>query len=104
MISTAIDKTASHANLLSRLRLAGLTRRQTQCLSLYYFDGLSQTEIGVELGVGQRSVSQHLAYGRKKLAAVRLTVTRRIVEPPQMAQMDIETLDKLTSQLLRGRW
>ncbi len=44
-----------------------LTQRQRETMSLYYFKGKTQTEIGVILGIHQTTVSQHIRYGIKKL-------------------------------------
>ncbi len=44
-----------------------LTQRQQEVISLYYFNGKTQTDIGVILGIHQTTVSQHLRYGIKKL-------------------------------------
>lgn len=37
-----------------------LTRRQTQCVQLYFYEGKTQEEIGAILGISHRVVSQHL--------------------------------------------
>ncbi len=39
---------------------AELTPRQRQCLTLYYFEGLSMTEIGRKLGISTSAVSRHI--------------------------------------------
>lgn len=37
-----------------------LTRRQTECVQLYFYEGKTQEEIGTILGISRRVVSQHL--------------------------------------------
>ena len=37
-----------------------LTRRQTECVQLYFYEGKTQEEIGSILGISHRVVSQHL--------------------------------------------
>jgi RNA polymerase sigma factor (sigma-70 family) len=44
-----------------------LTQRQRETVSMYYFKGKTQTEIGIILGIHQTTVSQHIRYGIKKL-------------------------------------
>lgn len=44
-----------------------LTQSQRETVSLYYFKGKTQTEIGLILGIHQTIVSQHILYGIKKL-------------------------------------
>jgi len=44
-----------------------LTRRQTECLLLSVW-GFNQERIGKILGIGQRSVSQHLDYAHRRIA------------------------------------
>lgn len=46
---------------------ACLTQRQLEVISLYYFKGKNQSDIGVILGIHQTTVSQHLIYGIRKL-------------------------------------
>lgn len=47
-----------------------LTQRQRETMSLYYFKGKTQTEIGLILGIHQTTVSQHIRYGIKKLKVI----------------------------------
>jgi len=44
-----------------------LTQRQRETVSMYYFKGKTQTQIGIILGIHQTTVSQHIRYGIKKL-------------------------------------
>lgn len=37
-----------------------LTRRQAECIQLYFYNGKTQEEIGYILGISRRVVSQHL--------------------------------------------
>lgn len=45
----------------------GLTEQQMQVTWLYYWEKLTQTEIGKKLGISQRAVSYHIEYAKKKL-------------------------------------
>lgn len=45
----------------------GLTEQQMQVTWLYYWERLTQTEIGKKLGITQQTVQQHLEYAKKKL-------------------------------------
>jgi len=44
-----------------------LTQRQRETVSMYYFKGKTQMQIGIILGIHQTTVSQHIRYGIKKL-------------------------------------
>jgi len=93
------------SDALHRLRSAGLTARQLDCLSLYYFDGLTQAQIGRRLGISQRAVCYHLRSGRGKLAARDLNPSRRqTVDPPTLVSMDIEGLERIPKEAIRGQW
>ena len=45
-----------------------LPRRQAQVVALYYFDGLSMSEIGNVLEISKESVNTHLRRARATLA------------------------------------
>ena len=95
----------ARADLLTRLESVGLTNRQSVCLSLYYFDGLTQDEIGRHLGIGQRAVCQHLKYGHKKLLAASLRPRRvRTTAQPTMTLMDIQGIDLIALEAIRSIW
>ena len=97
--------TEPHHQERGQLRLACLTPRQMQCLSLYYYDGMSQDQIGGELGIGQRAVSQHLQYGQRKLAAVELSIRRRSVDVAvRIIHMDTDSLDRISAEDARAVW
>lgn len=55
------------SNLLLRI-LNDLPTRQRQCVELYYFDGMSQAEIGVRLCIGIDTVKKHLYRARERLS------------------------------------
>ena len=44
-----------------------LTEQQSQCMYLYYWEKLTQTEIGKKLGISQPAVVKHIKYAKKKL-------------------------------------
>ena len=47
-----------------------LTDRQRDCLTLYYFRGYVQRQVGYLLGIHQTTVSQHIHYGLQKLRRI----------------------------------
>jgi len=49
------------------VKTAGLTEQQMQVTWLYYWEKLTQTEIGKKLGIAQKNVHKHLVYAKKKL-------------------------------------
>ena len=115
IVNSAADLTARAGERMSgqssadderlRLRAVQLTGRQATCLALYYFDDLSLGQIASALHIHRTVVSQHLRYGRQKLSAGRLAPRRmRWAKSPMLIQMDIEALDELSPDYLRGRW
>lgn len=46
---------------------AKLTDQQMQVVWLYYWEKLTQVEIGKKLGIAQKNVHKHLVYAKKKL-------------------------------------
>lgn len=58
------EKIQSALSLLGKVVASELTQRQRQCLSLYYYEGLTMPEIALELGINKSSVSR--AIGRAK--------------------------------------
>lgn len=57
-------KIQSAANLVGKVIASELTERQRQCVSLYFYGGLTMPEIALELGINKSSVSR--AIGRAK--------------------------------------
>lgn len=55
-----------------KLAAGRLTAKQAHCLALYCYDGLSEEEIGLRLGITQRAASYHIAAARRRLAKVGL--------------------------------
>jgi DNA-directed RNA polymerase sigma subunit (sigma70/sigma32) len=49
------------------VKKAKLTDQQMQVVWLYYWEKMTQTQIGKKLGVTQQTVHQHLEYAKKKL-------------------------------------
>jgi len=84
---------------------AGLTERQTECLAMYYFDGLTQREIATRLGVVKMTVCEHIAAARKKLAAAGMKASRLEMSAwPQIHSMDPGQIDRLGPADVRGVW
>lgn len=46
---------------------AGLTDKQRQAIELVYFDGLTQEQAGVEMGIRKHTVNKHISKGLRKL-------------------------------------
>lgn len=69
------------ADMLGKVVACELTERQRQCLSMYYYGGLTMPEIASELGINKSSVSR--AIGRAK--------TRIERSMKYAMQMNIET-------------
>lgn len=61
---TNSQKIRSAVSLVGKVIASELTERQRQCLSLYYYGGLTMPEIASELGINKSSVSR--AIGRAK--------------------------------------
>ncbi len=55
---------------LKRAMDSELTERQREILSMFYFGGMSVTEIAVHYGVNKSTISRHLKRSREKLHAV----------------------------------
>lgn len=91
------------ANTLNRLRAAGLTETEGNCLGLYCFDGLRQRQIAKDLRMSQPAVSQHIAHARKKLRAAGLYARRRRGERGVVA-MPNGWLDRLDPEQIKGIW
>jgi len=70
-----------------QLRAAGLTPRETVCLSLYYFDGLTQEAIGEQLGMTKPGACQHIQNGLRKLAAAGLEMRSLTTEQPKFVRL-----------------
>lgn len=54
---------------LEKALRAELTPRQRQCLVMYYFEGLSMTETGRQLGISTSAVSRHIKRALRCLRA-----------------------------------
>lgn len=53
--------------LIGKVIAAELTERQRQCLSLYYFNGLTMPEIASELGINKSSVSRAITRAKTRI-------------------------------------
>jgi RNA polymerase sigma factor (sigma-70 family) len=58
----------SQEHELLAIAVAGLPRRQRECVVLRYVSDASLTEIGRELGISEGAVKQHLHRAREALA------------------------------------
>lgn len=103
MVGESID--AEMQQLLAQLRAAKLTDRQLACLSLYYFDGFTHREIAEQLGIGRRTVTDHMRDGRKKLRALGLEPQRLEMDaPPKIQLMDPRAIDALGPDDIKAVW
>lgn len=53
--------------VLRRALTRELTARQLECVQLYYYEGLTEEEVGARLGIGKSTVCRHLQRARKRL-------------------------------------
>lgn len=53
--------------LIGKVIAAELTDRQRQCLSLYYFNGLTMPEIALKLGINKSSVSRAITRAKMRI-------------------------------------
>ncbi len=88
---------------LDKLREAGLTPRQSECLALWAVDRYNHTEIAKKLGISQQAVSSHIAASQKRLMAIGLPeVTRtHVTKLPASRMLDIDRVDL---NRIRGCW
>lgn len=90
---------------VDRLRAAGLTPRQVECLARYYFDGRSQAEIAEDLDVAQSAVCRHIRAARRRLRKAGLVLRRpQTLVPPVIQLMPPVQMDELSGREIRGRW
>ena len=88
-----------------KLASAHLTAKQAQCLALQCYDGLTDGEIGLRLGMSRRAASYRIAAARRRLARVGLKAEpvriefQGVVSP--MAPYDI---DNLVSREIKAVW
>ena len=76
----ALDSTLNLAEMQTDVRLGiyewhyvkkcGLTEQQMQVTWLYYWEKLTQEEIGIKLGISQQAVAKHVKYAKKKLIKI----------------------------------
>ena len=84
---------------------AALTTRQTQVLSMYYFDGLSVRAIARTMGLYRTTVHQHKQYGERKLHHCGLSAERRIMDvSSRVTKMESTALDTLHPSMIRAIW
>ena len=82
-----------------------LTPKQLKCLAMFYFDGMTQSEIAEALGIDQSRVARHIKRGREKLAKRRMRPHRvERVGGPKLWTMDPSQLDRLGPDDVKARW
>lgn len=64
--------------VLKRSMRNELTKRQIECVKMYYFEKLEMKEIARQLDIDISSVSRHLKKARKRLGVVMRYVFRRL--------------------------
>ncbi|MBL7132700.1 MAG: sigma-70 family RNA polymerase sigma factor [Phycisphaerae bacterium] len=98
-------KNSTASEQRQKLASAGLTPKQALCLALHCFDGLTHEEVGLCLGIAQRTASYHIAAARRRLAEVglRARVLRREFQPV-LYPMDPSELDNLGLREIKGVW
>ena len=90
---------------MDQLRSAGLTGKQTECLALWCFDGLTQQEIGERMGITQQAASKHMASARKKLKKAGMSAKKlQMPEQPRMILMDPARMDHLGPADIRAQF
>lgn len=60
-------KIRSAASLLSTVIACELTERQRECVSLYYYSGLTMAEIAARLDINKSSVSRAISRARARI-------------------------------------
>lgn len=53
--------------ILSKVMLGELTKRQRECITMRYYKKLTVTQIACELGVGKSTVSRHITKAKERL-------------------------------------
>ena len=82
--------------LRDRLTAAKLTPRQTACLAMSHYDGLTHRQIAGRIGIAQPVVTRHIQKALRKLAAAGLTL-RKLTrdDEPACLLVDPAVLDRL---------
>ncbi len=65
-------------NVLAYAMQHELTKRQMDCVGMYYFEGVEMKEIANQLGINVSSVSRHLKRARQRLGVVMGYAFRRL--------------------------
>ena len=92
------------ALVMRRLRRARLTIRQTLCLSLQSYEGLTQRAIAKRLGVSLSTVAGHISAARRKLHLARLKLRPLTTAPGRVIDMPTEQLDGIGPNEIKARW
>jgi len=83
------------ATLMEQLEAAGLTERQTECLALAAYDGLTSEEIGDRLGISRQMVDKHIVGAHARLRAKGLHARQLEPERPKEIGVDPDVLERL---------
>ena len=88
-----------------KLAEADLTKRQAECLAMWYFDCFTEREIAERLEIKQQVVNQHLQAGLKKLKKRGLPPRRSVEDAPiKIINMSSYQLDQLGPSDIRQVW
>jgi len=88
-----------------KLASARLTAKQAQCLALHCYDGLSEEEIGLRLGIRHQTVSRRIVAARRRLDKVGLRAEPVHIEfQAVLCPMDPAELDKLGPREIKAVW
>ena len=98
-------KNSTDSEQRQKIASAGLTPRQALCLALHCFDGLTQTEIGLRLGITQRAVAYHIVAAHRRLAKVALRAKAcRTGFQAVLFPMDPSEIDRLGPRDIKAVW
>jgi predicted DNA-binding protein YlxM (UPF0122 family) len=79
---------------LQEFNKIGLTKKQKQALSMWYFDGLTQDEIAEKMGITTRSVERLLEKGRKKIKKSGNSLKRRFCTKTRPKLLNFDDIDE----------
>ena len=99
---TRRETAASEQALLAAARL---TERQTACLAMHLFDGMSHGEIAWRLCIDRRVVTKHIAAAERRLARAGLSAARvKKFLSGRLDFLDPDRLDEVNPCDVRGIW
>ncbi len=71
---TNAEKRKEMSILLNKALEGMLTKKQYECIQLYYMQGKTISETAQALGINKSTVSRHLAAAKQKLAVLNLLI------------------------------